>query len=164
MGSGANMAFKASVLRTINGFDPALGAGSKGFGGDELAAFFDVLSAGYAIAFQPAAFVYHSHHRDYEALKRLTYGYGAGFTAYLTKIIMDDPRHLIGMAKRSFDGVTYLLNTDSKKNAKKTSDFPDEFTQLERRGMLYGPIAYVKSRYASRSIRRDTRKLLAAKL
>jgi O-antigen biosynthesis protein len=44
-GSGANMAFRTAALRAIGGFDPALGAGTRAQGGDDLAAFFDNVSA-----------------------------------------------------------------------------------------------------------------------
>ena len=54
------------------------GPGTEAKGGDDLAAFFDVIAAGHAIAYEPGAIVYHEHHRTFEALRRQTFGYGAG--------------------------------------------------------------------------------------
>src|SRR6185312_3629836 len=45
-GTGANMAFRTSALRATGGFDPALGPGSSGVGGEDLAAFFQIIMAG----------------------------------------------------------------------------------------------------------------------
>ena len=100
-GSGANMAFRTDVLRSMRGFDPALGAGTRAKGGDDLAAFFDVIAAGHAVAYEPGALVYHQHHRTFEALQRQTFGYGAGLTAYLTKTVLDHPARIVDMLTRS---------------------------------------------------------------
>ena len=48
-GSGANMAFRRRALDDIGGFDRALGAGTPARGGDDLATFFDVITAGYVL-------------------------------------------------------------------------------------------------------------------
>jgi len=80
-GSGANMAFDASTLRELGGFDPATGAGTLARGGDDLSGFFSVISAGHRLVYNPSAFVRHTHHADYEALKRQAYGYGVGLAA-----------------------------------------------------------------------------------
>src|SRR6185312_6444167 len=61
LGSGANMAFDTSVLRAMGGFDPALGAGTRARGGDDLAAFFEVLQRGHRLVYEPAALVRHRH-------------------------------------------------------------------------------------------------------
>ena len=145
-GSGANMAFKRKVLLELGGFDPALGAGSKGVGGDDLAAFFDVVSLGYALVYQPEALVFHWHRRDYAGLQRQAYGYGVGLTAFLTKSILDKPKRLLDILPLIPQAVFYALSPTSPKNAKKRSDYPKELNRLERKGMLYGPLAYLRSR------------------
>ena len=45
LGSGANMAFRTSVLLDLGGFDETLGVGTPARGGDDLAAFYDVIRA-----------------------------------------------------------------------------------------------------------------------
>ena len=45
-------------------------------------AFYRVLRAGYAIAYEPAAFVWHRHRADMRSLRRQIYSYAKGHTAY----------------------------------------------------------------------------------
>lgn len=146
-GSGASMAFRRTALATIGGFDSALGAGSKGVGGDDLAAFFEVVARGYTLVYQPAAIVHHWHRRDYAGLQRQAYGYGVGLTAFLTKLILERPTRLFEVVPLLPGAVTYALSPSSPKNAKKRGDYPKELNWLELRGMLYGPLAYLSSRW-----------------
>lgn len=149
-GTGASMAFTRAALAEIGGFDPALGAGSKGVGGDDLAAFFDVVAHGYTLVYQPAAIVHHWHRRDYEGLQKQVYGYGVGLTAFLTKVIVEKPQRLLEIVPLIPRAVSYVLSPKSPKNAKKRADYPGELSRLERRGMIYGPLAYVKSLWSVR--------------
>ena len=150
-GVGASMAFTMSALRDIGGFDPALGVGTPAMGGEDLAAFFQIIQMGYAIVYEPTALLYHRHRREYEAYRRQVYSYGVGLTAYLTKCIFDHPRLLLDIGMKIPYGVAYILNPRSPKNAKKQLNYPRELNFLEWRGMLYGPLAYYKSRYRSKT-------------
>ena len=154
-GSGANMAFKTSFLRDIGGFDPALGAGSAALGGDDLAAFFQVITGGYTLVYEPGAIVHHWHRRDYAGLCKQAYGYGVGLTAYLMKSLLDRPGILLDFAVRIPYGLIYALSPRSPKNMKKLADYPRELTNIERKGMLYGPLAYLRSRWQSRKIKQQ---------
>lgn len=149
-GSGANMAFNVRILRSVGGFDDDLGAGSTGMGGDDLAAFFDIVSAGYTLVYQPSAIIYHRHHREYERLRKTLYGYGAGLTAYLTKTVMDRPSRIFDLARRIPYGLHHALSTKSDKNARKVVGYPGELTKLERKGMLAGPLLYLRGRLRAR--------------
>jgi hypothetical protein len=71
------------------------------------------------------------------------YGYGVGLTAALTALIASDPRHLIGLAHQALPGLRVLAG---KSAARSSSDYPAELSTLERRGMLAGPFAYLRSR------------------
>ncbi|MBI5566628.1 MAG: glycosyltransferase [Chloroflexi bacterium] len=152
-GSGASMAFKTAVLRQLGGFDSALGAGTLALGGDDLAAFFQIISAGYQLVYQPSALLYHRHRREYEGLARQAYGYGAGLTAYLTKTLVDRPARLLDFVARLPAGVAYAISPRSPKNSQKQAGYPAQLTWLERRGMLAGPFAYLRSRWHTRRIR-----------
>jgi GT2 family glycosyltransferase len=146
LGSGANMAFRTALLREMGGFDPALGAGTPARGGDDLAAFLEVLLRGYTLVYEPAAVAHHRHPGDYGALKRQVYGYGVGLAAYLTKTIVDRPR-LIGPAVRRLPrAAAHLLSPRSRRNTRRPRDYPRELTRLELRGVLAGPLAYSRSR------------------
>lgn len=156
-GSGANMAFRTEALEKIGGFDPAIGAGTPALGGDDLAAFFQIVRAGYALVYEPAAIVRHTHYRDYAALQRQIHGYGVGLTAFLTKALLDEPRLLPLLARKLPGGLSYALSARSGKNRKKGLDYPPELTALERKGMLHGPVAYLRSRAAARRLQREAR-------
>jgi GT2 family glycosyltransferase len=149
-GSGANMAFRLDVLREMRGFEPALGAGTEAKGGDDLAAFFDVIAAGYAIAYEPAAIVYHEHHRTFDALRRQTFGYGAGLTAYLTKTVLDDPDRIWDMLSRAPRALHHALSPNSAKNDRLPGDTPRTLVRRERMGMAVGPALYLLSRSDAR--------------
>ncbi len=149
-GSGANMAFRTDVLRAMRGFEPALGAGTEAKGGDDLAAFFDVLAAGHPIAYEPGAIVYHQHHRTFEALERQTFGYGAGLTAYLTKTIVDEPGRMLDMLAKVPRAAHHALSPRSTKNERLPGDTPPILVRRERLGMLAGPALYFLSRWDSR--------------
>jgi glycosyltransferase involved in cell wall biosynthesis len=149
-GSGANMAFRTDVLLALRGFEPALGTGTEAKGGDDLAAFFDVIEADHAIAYEPGAIVYHQHHRTFEALRRQTFGYGAGLTAYLTKALVDDPGRVLDMLAKAPGAVRYVLSPRSAKNQRLPSDTPPVLVRQERLGMLAGPALYLLSRWDTR--------------
>jgi GT2 family glycosyltransferase len=153
-GSGANMAFRTAALARIGGFDPAIGTGTPALGGDDLAAFFRVITEGFTLVYEPAAIVRHTHYRDYAALHRQIYGYGVGLTAFLTKALLDQPHLALDLMRKLPRGLSYALNSRSGKNLKKGEDYPEELTALERQGMGYGPVAYVKSRLAARNYER----------
>lgn len=149
LGSGANMAFDVEVLRAMGGFDPALGAGTRARGGDDLAAFFEVLMRGHRLVYEPAATVRHRHRADYPGLRRQVFGYGVGLTAYLTKCAVDRPSVLRAALPLLPRAAAHALGRRSPRNARVPDDFPRELSRLERVGMLVGPVAYLRSRRAA---------------
>ncbi len=155
LGSGANMAFASAALRGMGGFDPALGAGTLARGGDDLAAFFEVLQHGHALVYEPAAVVNHRHRSGYDALRRQVYGYGIGLTAYLTKSFLDRPRLLASALRRLPRAAAHAVGPRSARNAGRAPDFPAELVRLELLGMLVGPVAYAASRRRSRRLSRS---------
>ncbi|HEX7135616.1 MAG TPA: glycosyltransferase [Iamia sp.] len=143
-GSGANMAFATDALRALGGFDDALGAGSGSLGGDDLAAIHAVLAAGHRLVYEPAAIVFHHHHRDYDALRRQVYGYGAGLTAYLTSLVVARPVTALHMVRRAAGGARHALAPSSPRNSRRPSTHR-ELARVERAGMLSGPWRYVRT-------------------
>jgi glycosyltransferase involved in cell wall biosynthesis len=146
-GSGANMSFKTDILRKFGGSDPALGAGTPTRSAAEFPAFYNVIVNNYQIVYRPDAIVYHSHHEKYERFRQQFYGYGVGFTAFITKIIIENPRVILDLLQRFVYGLSFLFNPKSPRHAKKEADYPKELNRLELLGMLYGPIAYFRSWY-----------------
>jgi len=148
-GTGANMAFTAAFLDSVGGFDLALGTGTPAQNGEDLAAFFQVVTRGYTLVYTPAALLYHLHRPDYPGLRKQIYTYGVGLTAYLMKSILDNPRLLFDLVTKVPYGLYFTLSARSPKNTKKSTQYPGELTRVELKGMLYGPLAYLRSRRAT---------------
>ncbi len=86
---GANMAFRRAVAETIAGFDPLLGAGTRGFSGEDTDFLIRASAAGFRGGYFPTAVVYHHHGRkpgpEVAALRR---GYQYGRGAVLAKSLL----------------------------------------------------------------------------
>ncbi|GLQ53556.1 glycosyltransferase [Devosia nitrariae] len=156
-GSGANMAFRTSVLQAQGGFDSALGAGTLARGGDDLAAFVSVIRAGHQLVYDPGALVWHHHRRSEEGIERQAYGYGVGLGAYLSKTLVDDPAALLQFLRAAPWAIAHLLNPGSSKNARLPEDYPAALQWRERLGIAAGFPAYIRSRSALRRRLRETR-------
>jgi glycosyltransferase involved in cell wall biosynthesis len=148
-GSGANMAFRTEYLRHRGGFDNALGAGTIAMGGDDLAAFYDVIRSGKQLVYEPAAIILHRHHREYEALRRQIYGYGAGLGAHLTRCFLTSPRmslvflrHAGAVLHRGFE-----VMQPSVKNG--LPSYPRELKRQQWKGLASGPGRFILSRVHS---------------
>ncbi len=148
-GSGANMAFRHAALHDIGGFDPALGAGTPAQGGDDLAIFFDVITAGYSLVYEPAAIVFHAHRPDYASLRRQAFGYGVGLGAYAAHVLATHPRRALGATAHAGTAARRLFGAHSPKNDRRPADFPRELVWRERAGVVVGPWRYWQSRRAS---------------
>ena len=83
MGSGGNLAVRASRFAQLGGFRAALGLGTPARGGEDLFLLWSVVHGGGAVVYRPGAMARHRHHRSMDALHRLLFGYGAGHAAYL---------------------------------------------------------------------------------
>jgi len=151
LGSGANMAFRRSALEAIGGFDGALGAGTKARGGDDLAAFAEVVLAGATLVYQPDAVVRHRHRSDLESVRRMATGYGVGLGAYLTSLAVRRPSVVPAMCRRAPGAVRHLLGRRSTKNSGISTDYPRELVWAERRGVIAGPFSYFASRRSLRA-------------
>lgn len=144
-GTGASMAFTADFLHKIGGFDPVLGGNGPSRNGQDIEVFFQVIIKGYNLVYQPEALLYHLHRRDYAVLCTQIYRYGIALTAFLTKVVLENPLLLLDLITKVPFGLFFILNSRSSKNSKKSPHYPKELTILERKGMLYGPFAYVRS-------------------
>lgn len=154
LGSGANMAFDASVLRRMGGFDPALGTGTLARGGDDLMALFSVVAGGHQVVYEPSAVVYHYHHEDMAALPKQAFGYGVGLGAYLTDAVIHHPRLAAeALTRLSFSAPSFLRGR-SERSHHRYSDWPADAGGRERRGVLISPAAYAASCWRARDARR----------
>jgi GT2 family glycosyltransferase len=143
-GVGANLAFRREALARIGGFDVALGAGTPTFAGEDTLALTMVLLAGYRIAYEPAALMRHRHRGDLDSLAHQLRGYGVGLTAFYTALVRHRPRVLLVLLRLAPAAVGYLRGANSA-HAAAPRDLPAGLKRRQRRGMITGPVAYLRS-------------------
>ncbi len=143
LGTGANMAFKADYLRSAGGFDAMLEKAAS-----DIEPLFQVIQRGHMLVYRPSALMYHPHNRDYEGLQNQLSRYGIGLGALLTKAVFEKPVRVFELAAKLPYGVFFVLSRRSPKNRKKSSDYPQELSRLERQGMWQGVRLYLQ-RYFS---------------
>jgi O-antigen biosynthesis protein len=146
-GTGANMAFRKQVLARIGGFDVALGAGTLTCACEDTLAFSLSLLAGYQIAYEPSALMWHHHRPDMDGLRRQLHGYSIGLTAFYAALLRHSPGVVPGLLRLLPAASRYLRSAGPP-------DAPaDLIAELDRRhvqGLATGPLAYVRSVWSQR--------------
>jgi hypothetical protein len=150
LGSGANMAFRTDVLRRLGGFDPALGAGSRARGGDDLAAFLDVVEAGHSLVYDPCAMVHHHHRRDPADVQAQALNYGIGLAAYLTRAVATRPSRLVTFARLAPRAVVHLAAVSSAGDPGPGADRSGRLLLWQLLGLARGPFDYARSVWEAR--------------
>lgn len=151
-GAGGNMAFRRGAIERLGRFDCALGAGTLSMGAEDTAALCLLLYEGGTAVYQPTAFVYHHHHRDYESLQRVFVGYGRGLTAFYTSVIARHPRALAHLARLSGRAFRDLFSSRGARMDRVDDDFPRELIRANLRGMAEGPVMYARARLRARRL------------
>jgi hypothetical protein len=136
------MAVRARMLRSLGGFDPALGPGTPAGAGEDLLVFLRLLSSGGRLAYEPAAVIRHWHRRDLPALSRQLRNYGKGFTAMLVAAIRTDPSHAWGLTRM----LARMGWRGDRADASSTVSLPARLFWDRRLGDVCGPIAYLAGR------------------
>ncbi|WP_405362450.1 glycosyltransferase [Kitasatospora sp. NBC_00085] len=144
LGTGANMAFRTGLLRSIGGFDPATSTGTPARGGEDLLSFLQVLTSGHTVVYRPDALVWHPHRRSMEALTTQVFGFGVGFGAYLAAATRRQPRLLAALLARVPHGVRQTLHRGDPAAARR-DPLMAHLGRLELLGLLYGPVCYLRS-------------------
>lgn len=148
-GTGANFAVSRDAFVALGGFDEALGAGALTRGGEDLDWFVRTLNGGFALAYEPAAIVWHRHRRDLEALREQLYGYGTGLTAFLLKHALTR-RGFSDISRRLVRGGR-LMGAAQKQAA--VDGIDKALLRRELVGMVHGPVLYARARYRLRQAR-----------
>jgi GT2 family glycosyltransferase len=138
-GTGANFAFRTAVLRSLGGFDEALGAGAPAGGGEDLDVFVRTILAGHAIAYEPAAIVWHHHRDELGQLRRQLFSYGVGLAAFATKYL-SDRRTARDILVRLPGGLRHLRSIT--KGVERPAELPRTVLTAELLGLAWGPLAY----------------------
>lgn len=152
-GATGNLAVDKEVIASMGGFDVALGPGTRARSGEDMAFLCDLMLAGHTLVYQPSALVRHHHHAEWSNLKRQFFGYGMGLTAFYSRMVLRDPRHLATLARLAPTALRDVLGTGSSRTARMRVDYPSQLETVKRRGMLYGPLAYLHSRWEERRAR-----------
>ena len=142
-GMGPSIAFRVEAFRAVGGFDNALGAGIPSGGGEELRLLSSLLFAGRRVTLDPAAYVFHTHRRGYDELRRQLHAYGCGYTAMLTALLRTDPRHAVGLCWYALQATRLLLRRGA---LRRDLVYPQELSRSELRGLMRGPWTYLVSR------------------
>ena len=146
-GAANNVAFRRDQFLERGGFDEALGPATPAFGAEDLDVFLSLILDGHRIAYQPTAIVRHEHRRDFHDLYWQVFTYSAGFTALLTKWVLQDRAVALELAARVPRLLpAALLRARRGDVGEGAGDYPPQLRWLERAGYLYGPAAYARSR------------------
>jgi GT2 family glycosyltransferase len=144
-GAGANFAVRRSALAPIGGFDPLLGAGGPGRGGEDLDMFLRVILAGGRICYVPSALVWHCHRADTQALGEQIYSYGHGLGAYVAKYLLNRqlPATMLGHGVRQAGAMISRM-----RRATQDSQLRADGRRLgltEARGVMAGALCYYRA-------------------
>jgi GT2 family glycosyltransferase len=92
LGGTANSAYRARIFAdpAIGLMDEALGPGMPSGVGEDIYLFYKVLKAGGTIHYEPTAYVWHRHRREFPALRRQLYNYSKGFVSYHLTTLFND--------------------------------------------------------------------------
>lgn len=137
------MAFRREVIQLIGGFDVALGAGTQTAAGEDTLALTLTMLSNYEIAYEPSALMWHHHRQDMEGLRRQLHGYSIGLTAFYAALLRHRPSVLPGLLKLLPAMAGYLKSTKIPLESEK--DLSGRLNRRHIQGMLYGPLAYVRS-------------------
>ena len=142
LGATANAAFRANIFThpQIGLMDEALGWHPSGVGEDTYL-FYKVLKAGFTLVYEPSAYVWHRHRRDFSALRRQIYGYSKGHVAYhLTTLLRDhDLRALKHLAADLPVWRGRQILGGLKNRVRGRASYPLWMIALELRGNFAGP-------------------------
>ena len=95
------------------------------------------------------AIVHHTHRREETSLERQIKGYGVGYGALLTALVLEDPRHLGRMRGHRAGGPCTIMSAgyrDKLAVDRQPNPRTGELARMELRGMAAGPFVYLASR------------------
>jgi len=151
-GAGANMAFRRSLVVDRQLFEVELDAGTVTRTGGDTYAFYRLLMEGYQVVYTPDAIAWHKHRGERGPLRDTLYGYSVGGFAYLTRCLL---RHRDLRALSSM--VTWLRNDHARQLyrllRRRQKALPGDLVLAYLKGVVVGPVAYLRSRGNERRYR-----------
>jgi glycosyltransferase involved in cell wall biosynthesis len=150
LGSGNSVAFRREALLELGGYDEVLGNGTPARAGEDWELFLRLFRLGHTAVYRPTAVVHHRDRPRYEELRAQIHDYGVGMAAAVTRTVVHQPVAALELARRVPRLLHYVLSSRSPKNRNWGDDYPAELRRAELAGLARGPLAYVRSRAASR--------------
>jgi len=152
-GTGACFAVQRRVYEQIGALDVAMGLGTPTMSGEDIDLFVRIICAGWAVAVEPAAVVWHRHRAEISALRTQARGYGVGLGAWITKTALNPKllRIALSLLPAAMGRIRTLATGGSADPEQIDRDFglPIGYTRqlghLEARSALAGPVRYVRS-------------------
>jgi hypothetical protein len=135
-GTGGNMAFRRESLLAAGGFATELPRA------EDLDAFFRILRDGHALVYEPCAVVTHEHVRDHVALRRRLFGWGYGYTAYLSRVVASEPGYRCRAVGEIAGFLGYQLRGRWWPALRGRGDLPRDLVTAELLGALVGIPGY----------------------
>jgi GT2 family glycosyltransferase len=150
VGAGASMAVRRGAVAVLGGFDCALGPGSPSRAAEDIDYFYRALTSGFGIAYEPTSLAWHRHRRDLAGLEEQLGGYGTGLAAFGFKQFQS-PATAARLVRHLPSLVRYALAGSSKvsvagEGLSDAGALPKPVRRRELRGMLLGPVAYMRGR------------------
>jgi GT2 family glycosyltransferase len=158
-GTGANFAIRRGAIIDLGGFDPVLGAGGPGRGGEDLDIFLRIILAGGRICYLPSSLVWHQHRPDLDALGEQIYSYGYGLGAYLAKHLISGMMPAVLLRRGLRQAGVVLGRTRQASRAGQMRAGGRRLALTEARGVLAGALCYRRAarRYPALQESRDRR-------
>jgi glycosyltransferase involved in cell wall biosynthesis len=146
-GSGNSMAFRRESLLARGGFDPALGAGTPTGGGEDIAAFTDLILRGARLVYEPRSVCWHEHRSDLAGLESQMYNYGIGLSAVCWRYLWKDWR----FSARLIASLPFMVQPARGGHAESGErSLTGMQTGTWRRGWLRGPWRYTVSSWKAK--------------
>lgn len=151
LGTGANMAFRRSLLNRLGGFDVNLDMGTLIGGGGDLDVFARALEAGEVGHYAADAVVFHHHRDTLRKLRWQTWGYGLSQGAMCAKYLFELRGRRLHAALRY---LRLLREHRARLAAGRRGEdrFPADLAWLELLGIVVGPVAYIASGLQQRRV------------
>ena len=147
-GAGANFAVSRAALQSVGPFDEALGAGAPAQGGEDLDYFLRCVLAGFAVAQEPAAVVWHVHRRELGDLRGQMVGYGSGLSAFAFKHLIS-PATAPQVLARVPRALVRMVELRGRGGGAAAPAVAGNLRSAELSGLLRGPVRYLRGRRRS---------------
>jgi O-antigen biosynthesis protein len=145
IGLTANAAYRAQVFRDpqVRLMEELLGGGTPAGGGEDIYWHYRLLKAGYRIAYEPNAYVWHKHRQTLPELHRQVYQWIKGGTAYSLMVWICD-RDWRGLQQLLFALPPYYANQIGRR-LRREIEWPLPLILTEIKGSLAGVGGFVQS-------------------